>query len=362
MTKETENLDENSVAMDTLHPGSRPAGGDEKSKIEYISKAIGAMNAMRKDDLEKWFHDAMNLIGKEASHLPSSANEKGNEASLRAKPSNAVGNGGPSSSEPMPRLDSKNNLLSAKISVKEDVEEMFVGQDLSEEFKEKASVIFEAAIAARSAMEIARLEEEYDDRLQEEISEIADGIEDGINTYLDYVVETWMKNNEVAIESTLRNEIAEEFIGGLKNLFVEHYIDIPEEKVEVIESLASKIEVLESKLNETIDENVVLKKSVMESEKNSIFEQISSSLTLTQTEKFAALAEGVTFEGNLDSYKRKLTIVKENYFPSSKANLSNLIEEDVFERDETIETTSNDPEMNRYVRAISKTVKSRNNF
>jgi hypothetical protein len=253
----------------------------------------------------------------------------------------------------MPKLDHKNNPLA---SMKEDVEEMFTGEELSEEFKDKASTLFEAAVNARAIVEIARLEEEYETRLEEEVASIIEGVESNLNTYLDYVVENWMKENEVAVESALRNEIMEEFIGGLKNLFAEHYIDMPEEKISVVEELAAKVERLEVALDETINENTELKNALLESERQETVAEIAEGLTLSQSEKFLSLAEGVSFDGDLDVYKKKLSVVKESYFPATKPQASN-IEEETFEGDVGEKNVSVDPQVNRYVQAISRTIK-----
>jgi len=238
---------------------------------------------------------------------------------------------------------------------------MFDGQDLSEEFKEKASTLFEAAISARLIAESARLEEEFEARFNDELYTFTEEVTNKLDTYLDYVVENWMTENEVAIESSLRNELSEEFMDGLKNLFAEHYIDVPQQKVDVLEALADKVNALESKLDETITENTELKGFVLENHKNEILEEISSDLALTQQEKFAALVEGIEFDGDLNTYARKLMIVKENYFNKSTTSYSSNIEEETFEGD--IENTNGsgsrfvDPQVNRYVQAIAKTVK-----
>jgi hypothetical protein len=344
--KKKEHMKE-STAMDSLKPNSRPAGTDPKSKIDYITHTIGAMHGMKKEDLTKWFHDAMNLIGKETSHLPGSANEKSNENSIRMKGSYAVGKGGPSTNMPMP-----------KISVKEDVEEMFSESDLSEEFKEKASTLFEAAVTARTMVEIARLEEEYEIQLEEAIESVNEELTSRIDSYLDYVVEQWMTENEVAVESTLRNEITTDFIDGLKNLFAEHYIDVPSDKVDVIEALADKVEVLEAKLDEQINENVDIKRAMLDVEKETILESYFDDLALSQQEKFTALAEGVEFDGDLDKYSRKLSIIKETYFAAGKkVATSTNIEEETFESDVASETVSYDASVNKYVTAISRSIK-----
>jgi len=332
-------LDE-SIASETLKAGSRSVGSDPKSKIEAMTSVIGAMHSMRKDDLIKWYDQSMALIGKEASSLPSGASADSNAASIDMKTGK-----GPKTRDAMPKLN-----------VKEDVEEMFSGEELSEEFKDKASTLFEAAVHARAIVEIARLEEEYETHLEEEVTSIVEEIEGNLNNYLDYVVENWMKENEVAIESSLRNEIMEEFIGGLKNLFAEHYIDMPEEKIDVVEELATKVEELEVKLDEAINENAELASLVAESVRQEVVSEIAEGLAMSQSEKFFSLAEGVDFNGDLNVYKKKLSVVKETYFPSTKPQVSN-IEEETFEGEVTEKIVSHDPHVNRYVQAISRTVK-----
>jgi uncharacterized protein YfcZ (UPF0381/DUF406 family) len=345
-------VSEDSMAMDSLKPGSQSSGPDPKSKIEHMNAVISTMHGMKREDLTKWFHDAMALIGKEARNLPGSANEMGNENTIRAKPSHATGKQGPSANDPMVKL--QHNTPGQ--SMREDVEEMFEGQDLSEEFKEKASTLFEAAVNLRAMTEIARLEEEYETKIEEAVEEMEESLQSKIDMYLDYVVETWMKDNQVAIESTLRNEITEEFIDGLKNLFAEHYIDVPADKVDVVESLAAKVDQLEAKLNEAINENVELRQDVNSALKNELIEEYADGLTLTQSEKFIALAEGLEYNGDLEKFARKLSVVKENYFSKKQVAQSN-IEEETFEGETYNNVVSADPEVNRYAAAISRTVK-----
>jgi hypothetical protein len=318
---------EESVASDTLKADSRSDDSNPKSKIAAINSVIGSMNAMSSDELTKWYTSAMALIGKEASSLPGSANSDSNRNSL---------------------------------NMKEDVEEMFVGTDLSEEFKDKAITLFEAAVNARATLEIARLEEEfetaYEQLLEEEVASIVENVETNLDIYLDYVVEKWMEDNQVAVESSLRNEIMEEFIGGLKGLFTEHYIDVPEEKVNVIEAMAQKIETLENALNESINDNNELKSELVEARMLSLVDELSEGLTMSQAEKFAALAEGVSFDGNFNSYKSKLEMVKETYF-SMKPKTSNIEEETFESDDESVNTVNMDPHVSNYVRAIARTTK-----
>jgi len=346
-------VSEDSMAMDSLKPGSQSSGPDPKSKIEHMNAVLATMHGMKRDDLTKWFHDAMALIGKEARNLPGNANEKSNENSIRAKPSYATGKGGV---EPNEKTPNRLHHTTPGQSMREDVEEMFEGQDLSEEFKEKASTLFEAAVNLRAMTEIVRLEEEYETKIEEAVEEMEESLQSKIDMYLDYVVETWMKDNQVAIESTLRNEITEEFIDGLKNLFAEHYIDVPADKVDVVESLAAKVDQLEAKLNEAINENVELRQDVNSALKNELIEEYADGLTLTQSEKFIALAEGLEYNGDLEKFARKLSVVKENYFSNKQVAQSN-IEEETFEGETYNNVVSADPEVNRYAAAISRTVK-----
>ena len=325
-------LDEGSLAMDSLKPASRPTKDDSKSKFEILNQMIGAAATMRSDELTKWFNQSMALIGHEADHLPSGANAKSNADSIKMKGGN--------------------------ISVKEDVEEMFSGQDLSEEFKEKASTLFEAALNARVNLETARLNEEFEETLNEAIETIHEEMSTKLDSYLDYVVENWMQENEVAIESTLRNELAGEFMDGLKNLFAEHYIEIPQERVDVIESLADKVEALEIQNDSLISENSQLREAFSEVEKDLVVESYLEDLALSQQEKFKALAEGIDFDGDLDTYSRKLGIIKESYFGVEKKSYtpSNIIEES-FEGETEAHHVSTDPTINKYAQAISRTIK-----
>jgi len=335
-------MKEDTTAALSLKPNARGVD-DPKSKIGMITAVIGAMHAMKKDDLTKWFHDTQSQFGPGKDYGVGDKSAS-NQASVDMK-----GGAGPKTRDPMPKLK--------KLSVKEDVEEMFAGSDLSEEFKDNAATLFEAAVNARAMVEIARLEEEYENAFVESVTEITEELTSKLDSYLEYVTEQWMEANEVAIESTLRNELMEEFIGGLKGLFAEHYIDVPQEKVNVIEALAEKVESLEAVLDEAINENVELKRTVAEVEKEEILESLCDGLALSQVEKFKALAEGIDFDGDLETYGRKLTFVKESYFANKKQVVSTNIEEETFEGETSTNTVSIDPVVNRYVQAITKNLK-----
>lgn len=244
----------------------------------------------------------------------------------------------------------------ASVAMKEEIDGLFDGQDLSEEFKEKAVTIFEAAVHAKVEAIREEIESEYEAQLEEQIVSVVEDITTKVDDYMNYVVKEWMEENEVAIESSLRSEITEEFIDGLKTLFTEHYISIPEEKVDVVEELSARVEELESKLNESIEQNIELSKSIDEHTKHAIFDEVAEGLVATQADKFKTLAEGVEFN-DAASYKRKLEIVKENYF-SGKVVKSNMIEEEVENAEEPAPTAPKlSGPVSHYVSAITRTIK-----
>lgn len=343
--EETEELaTEETLAASSLHPAARSIS-DPKSKFGMMQSVLGAMNGMSKGDLTHWYKATMAQFGPGKDYGVGDNSAK-NASTIDMKPSAAVASGAPKTAYPMPKL-----------GMKEDVEEMFGGEELSEDFKEKATTLFEAAVNARVIAEAARIEEEYAEAIAEQIAEFTAQTNDKLDSYLNFAVENWMNENEVAIESTIRNELMEEFVDGLKTLFAEHYINVPNEKVDVLEALAEKVSVLEGKLDETINENVELRNEIANQNAVKIFESYSNDLTLTQQEKFAALVEGIEFNGDLDTYEKKLAIIKENYFKSDVTSYSSNINEETFEGEIGTTTVNVDPNVNRYVQAISRSVK-----
>ena len=204
----------------------------------------------------------------------------------------------------------------ATINVAEDVDALVQGEDLSEDFQKKAATIFEAAVKSKVRSEVERIEEEKTQEISEEMETFKTELAEKVDGYLDYVVKEWMTENELAIERGLKGEIAEDFIGGLKTLFEEHYIDVPDEKYDILESQAQKIEELESKLNETIGKLTEKKQSEDSLVRESVIKEVSSDLAETQSEKFASLVEDVEFTDK-ESFVEKLNTLKENYFPKS---------------------------------------------
>jgi len=238
-----------------------------------------------------------------------------------------------------------------EINVKEDVDALINGEDnLSEEFKAKAATIFEAAIKSKVGAEIDRLEEEYAKNLEEAKETAKSELTEKVDSYLNYVVEEWMKENELAIEKGVKGEIAEDFITGLKQLFEDHYIDIPDEKYNVLESQATEIDELKGKLNEATSKIVELNKEVGEQTKASIFESVSDSLADSEKEKFKGLVESIDYE-DADSYKEKLETIKESYFVKEKVSSNNVTETNDAEGGQIDMSES----MSAYSAAISRT-------
>jgi hypothetical protein len=189
--------------------------------------------------------------------------------------------------------------------------------DLSEEFKDKAATIFEAAVKTRIKEQTKILEAQFEKKLASETETVKEAMVEKVDSYLNYVVEEWMKENELAVERGIRTEIAEDFITGLKGLFKEHYIDVPEEKYNVLDDLTDQVKDLESKLNEQIEKNVNLSKDVSESNREKLIAQVSEDLADTEKEKFGSMAENVEYD-SAEKFQEKLETIKESYFPKTK--------------------------------------------
>ena len=228
--------------------------------------------------------------------------------------------------------------------------------DLSEEFKDKAATIFEAAVKTRIKEQTKILEAQFDEKLASETETVKEAMVEKVDSYLNYVVEEWMKENELAVERGIRTEIAEDFITGLKDLFKEHYIDVPEEKYNVLDDLTNQNKKLEDKLNEQIAKNVDLSKEVSSSAKAKAIDEVASDLADTEKEKFEKMAENVEYD-SADKFKEKLETIKESYFPKTKI-------EETASKDEVDSVAANAPiesntdAMAAYTAAITKNLKS----
>jgi hypothetical protein len=249
--------------------------------------------------------------------------------------------------------DEKKEMMKKKM--KEDIDALFSDDStISEEFKSKAATIFEARVLDRVQQIEEEVETKYASMLEEAVTEIKADLTTKVDDYLNYVVEQWLADNEIAIESGLRAELTEDFIAGLRNLFAEHYIDVPTEKVDLVDELAGKVEELEGKLNEEIERGVGFAKALVESRKNEITREVCDGLTTTQIEKIKSLAESVEFSTE-DEYKNKIETIRENYFPSGvkKADEKDLHEQ--VEDTDTKKVDINDPLVAMVSQAISKT-------
>jgi hypothetical protein len=229
--------------------------------------------------------------------------------------------------------------------------------DLSEDFKDKAATIFETAVKTRIKEQSAILEAQFEEKLASETETVKEAMVEKVDSYLNYVVEEWMKENELAVERGIRTEIAEDFITGLKGLFKEHYIDVPEEKYNVLDDLTGQVKDLESKLNEQIEKNVNLSKDVSESKRKSLVISVSEDLADTEKEKFASMAENVEYD-SAEKFQEKLETIKESYFPKTKI-------EEATSNDEVDSVAANLPvdngtsdAMAAYTAAISKDLTS----
>ena len=245
------------------------------------------------------------------------------------------------------------------LDVKEDMDAIMSGEELSEEFKTKAATIFEAAVSAKVISEVNErveaLEEEFNKEIQEAKEEYKSNMSEKVDGYLNYVVEEWMKENELAVERGIRSELVEDFMTGLKNLFQEHYIDIPEEKVDLVDDLFEKVEDLEKQLDETVNNSVEMKKELAEYKKQDTLREVSEELADTEKEKLQKLSEGVDYEDS-EQYKEKLEVIKENYFPKGEDTPQPLTEE--VENNESEELVE---EIDASVRFYAERLKRNNN-
>ena len=201
--------------------------------------------------------------------------------------------------------------------IEEDVNALLGGEELSEEFKEKARVVFESALMAKVNEIKEALEVEYQEKIAEEVEEIKEALQERVDSYLEYVADEWFTENQLAVEYGLKTEMTESFLEGMKGLFEAHYVQIPEDKYDVLESMVEKLDDMETKLNEQIEKNIQLNQRLAESVADGIFDEISDGLAATQKEKLASLAESVEFESE-EEYREKLEMLKESYFPANK--------------------------------------------
>jgi len=309
------------------------------TKTAMISALFDKVNGMKKEEVSKRFSELMSVIEAEdlGGETVDSASPEGDDVKIGKK-------------------KKKMKISMPEINVKEDIAALVEGEELSEEFKSKASTIFEAAVHQKvmevASVKVEEMEKEYQAELQEEIVSFRSELTDKVDGYLNYVTEEWMKENELALESSLKSEITEEFMGGLKDLFTEHYIEVPEEKVDIVENLFDKVEDLEGQLNKSVQENIKVNNELNEYRKDKILEEVCNDLADTQSEKMKSLAEGVSYEDDSDNFEEKVKTIKENYFPNQQKQDENVEQVDLSSDGE--EKTA--PKMNQIMEAYSKAI------
>ena len=246
-------------------------------------------------------------------------------------------------------------VVEDKVDVEEDLNALIAGEELSEDFQEKARVIFETAIKTKIAEAKEKLEEENKVKLEEELVSTKKELVGRVDSYLEYVAEEWLKENQLAVENGLKTEMTESFLNGMKGLFEEHYVSIPEEKYDVIESMVDKLDEMESKLNEQIEKNVALNKRLAESVADVILADVSEGLALSQKEKLASLAENVEFDSE-ESYREKLVTLRESYFSAKATSAQRDTAETISESADQATATEQKvtPMMESYMTVLSR--------
>ncbi len=300
---------------------------------------------------------AEDLGGPLTKPSPGTEETPGKKVSAKAsKVSNVVNKTG-GTPDPMPTIDGSapgqsgvkeetEEVEEISIDVTQDVEALLQGEEFSDEFKFKAATIFEAAVKAKVVEEVEKIQKTFEEKLQQEVAEVKESVETRVESHLDYVAEQWVKENQLAVDTGLRSELSEEFILGLKGLFEQHYVDIPEDKYDVLGEMSEKLDEMEEKLNEQIETNVSLNATLGTYIRNGAIAEISEGLAETQREKLASLAEGVEFVSE-ESYREKIVTIKENYFPKTQASSS----EDLVTEAQVI---SSEGPMAAYAAALSK--------
>ena len=243
------------------------------------------------------------------------------------------------------------------VNVEEDIEALLEGEELSEEFQQKAKTIFEAAIKTKIAEVKSELQEQYEATIVEEVTAVKSELTERIDAYLEYVADEWMSENQLAVEAGLKTEMTESFLTGMKGLFEEHYVTIPEDKYDVLDSMVDKLDEMEGKLNEQINKNIALTKRLSESTSDVIFADVTEGLAVTQKDKLAKLAENVEFDSE-DAYREKLVTLRESYFPTNGSSVQRNETETLTEG---TETGHQEPAvtgmMESYLQALSKVSK-----
>ena len=245
------------------------------------------------------------------------------------------------------------------VDVSEDVEALLNGEELSEEFKQKATTIFETVVVSRVKSEVAKFKKELEESNAKSIDEAKESLVEKVDGYLSYVVEQWISENEIALESGMKSEILDGFINGMKNLFAEHYVDVPEERFDLLADAQEKVEELQGKLDEQLEANVNLSKSVKEMEKAEVLSKASDNMADTDKEKFAGLTEDLSFEDK-ESFEKKVNTIRESYFASkpSKTNVETVVTDEPVQLEEETKKSITDPKISAYADMLDRSNKN----
>ena len=245
------------------------------------------------------------------------------------------------------------------VDVSEDVEALLNGEELSEEFKQKATTIFETVVVSRVKSEVAKFKKELEESNAKSIDEAKESLVEKVDGYLSYVVEQWISENEIALESGMKSEILDGFINGMKNLFAEHYVDVPEERFDLLADAQEKVEELQGKLDEQLEANVNLSKSVKEMEKAEVLSKASDGMAETDKEKFAGLTEDLSFEDK-ESFEKKVSTIRESYFASkpSKTNVETVVTDEPVQLEEETKKSITDPKISAYADMLDRSNKN----
>jgi len=314
--------------------------------------------------------DEMKLAGAEGGSKTTKENSAGGDTAPIRDAQNNVPNGGETPNPdnarnnvqdekdaekaPTGKMNPHNGDQKPVKPMKEDIDAMLSGEELSEEFKTKAATIFEAAVMARVTAEVTRIEEEFEAKLAEQVEQNTQGIIEQVDGYLGYIAEQWMAQNEIALEQGMKSEILEGFVNGLKDLFEEHYIEVPEERYDVLGEMENTIADLKSKIDEQVAANVELTKTLAEAKRTEIVKTVSEGLTDTETEKFLSLANEIAYEDS-ESFESKLKTIRESYFTAKQLTEVKSVVTDAPVEVLTEEKKTNlDPVMAQYLSALNK--------
>ena len=306
-TPENYRSDDDSAKLDT--PGKTLK--QVKDVINKGAKAADPMKGLKKEEVEEESEE--DLVEEDLSEEELEVESSEDETVVEAKKSEEE-------DEEDEEDEDEEEMKKEEFDIEEDMNALMnvtEEEDLSEEFKEKAKTIFESALRSKVSEIKQVLEVQYEEKLAREVEEIKEDLQERVDSYLEYVSDEWISENTLAIETGLKEELVDSFMSGLKGLFEEHYVSIPEDKYNVLESMVDKLDEMETKLNEQIEKNIQLNKRLSESVADRIFDEISEGLALSQKDKLASLAESVEFESE-EEYREKLETLKESYFPSKK--------------------------------------------